>query len=82
VNDCSPEIIPLSKLHCREYFTSRTTDFYGEAGAIWEEAGKRTGWSWRGRGSKRLCKDGGDNVGKHHLQAGARSNLQETLGIS
>jgi hypothetical protein len=33
-----------------------------------------------GYGSKRLCKDCGDNVGTDRLPAGARSNLQGPIG--
>ena len=46
----APKYPPLLKLRGREYFTSRTTIPYGEAGVFWEETGKSTRRSWRGTG--------------------------------
>ncbi len=70
----------LLKLHCREIFTSQTSENLREADADREETGKMLRLEVAGYGSKHLRKGCGDNVGTDRLPAGARSNLQRLAG--
>ena len=72
----APKCSPSLKLHYDGSLVCRTSLSLGKADAFREETSRCTGEALRGRGSKHLYKDCGDNVGKGHLAAGTDVNLQ------
>ena len=75
----APKYPPLLKLRGREYFTSRTTIPYGEAGAFWEETGKSTRRSWRGKGPSTYARIMEITSGTTNFQQGLAATCKDRL---
>jgi len=62
------------------YLACRTTPFYGEAEVLWEETGKSTGETPRGRGPSNYTKIVEIMSGKVISQQGPATTCKDLLG--
>ena len=75
----APKSSPLLKSHCRGCVTSRTPLPLREADVFWEETGKCTGRSWRGRGPSTHARIVETTSGTTNFQQGLAATCKDLL---